>query len=84
MSDELPVHITNSFLDLLIRRIDLLEKEIKELKRFQDVTYEQYKLNINKKTPHKCLICDGNGFLSHAMCTRVDCKSCYGKGIVWG
>jgi|GEM_PF-3717939 hypothetical protein len=37
-----------------------------------------------RKMPYKCPICEGNGFNYHAMIHKVDCKTCEGKGIVWG
>lgn len=38
-----------------------LYEEVKELKRFQDITSQQYEKVINKKHPHKCPVCDFSG-----------------------
>lgn len=37
-----------------------LEKEIVELKRFQDITHQQYRKIISDRRPHKCPVCKGN------------------------
>jgi septal ring factor EnvC (AmiA/AmiB activator) len=76
------------------RRIDELESEIKELKRFQDVTHQQYQFIINRKHPHKCPVCEGKGKLFpdkpevgmvwDLKTNNQVCDPCEGKGIVWG
>lgn len=72
--------------DELSKEIGLLEARFRELERFQDVTHAQHRLFINKKSPHKCPMCDdgirlqpGSGGLG-----LTNCKTCEGKGIVWG
>ena len=72
-----------------------LEKCLKELNRFQDITHEQYKFNTKKK-PHKCPLCDGKGKDTNRLVMdgvkepstinmkNPDCIACEGKGIVWG
>jgi len=54
---------------LLQERIDKLESQLAEVKRFQDITHEQFKMNANtsqqtrpyeRKKPHKCPVCDGS------------------------
>jgi DnaJ-class molecular chaperone len=70
------------------KKIDKLEKSLKEIERFQDITHEEYKLNIKRKKPHKCPVCEGEGY--YALCIEAcsfkltSCESCEGKGIVWG
>jgi hypothetical protein len=63
----------------IIRQIQMLEKRLKEV--------EEILNNVTKKVgyrPHKCPICDGNG--GTVICGVVNeyCKTCKGKGIVWG
>lgn len=64
-----------------------IQKELMELKRFQDITHEQYK---NRKSPHKCPVCEGIGINCdigeiRGLPIKSDkCHSCEGKGIVWG
>jgi predicted nuclease with TOPRIM domain len=66
-------------------RVDELETEIKELKRFQDITHEQYKLITDRKRPHKCPVCDGFGKKLYLIAQESRlCDTCEGKGIVWG
>lgn len=79
-----------SYIDAINEKFNEIEKEIKELKRFQDITHEQYKA---KKTPHKCPVCEGCGNdkgirKDHPnfefFYTYSPCNACEGKGIVWG
>lgn len=41
-----------------------------------------------KQTPHKCPVCEGSGRYRLATAQRlddvIDCRTCDGKGIVWG
>lgn len=80
--------------DPLPNEIIQLEKRIKELERFQDITHLEYK---NTKKPHKCPICEGEGLNKSRLVMDAileqpstismknpDCKACEGKGIVWG
>lgn len=76
----------------VLKRLTLIEGEIKEINRFHDVTLAQYRINHIKK-PHKCPVCDGNGImwditnkegLPWPGSQKIECKSCEGKGIVWG
>lgn len=55
-------------------KLEDMEKEIKELKRFQDIANEKYQ---DKNRPYKCPVCNaGHNF-------QV-CSACGGKAIVWG
>ncbi len=72
--------------DELSKEIGLLEARFRELERFQDVTHAQHRLFVNRKVPHKCPMCNdgircapGSGGLG-----LTNCKTCEGKGIVWG
>jgi predicted RNase H-like nuclease (RuvC/YqgF family) len=75
-----------------------LEKQIKELKRFQDITHKQYQ---NRKKPHKCPVCEGTRYSKPEFITAMSvdgvqckvgdtifskslCGACEGKGIVCG
>lgn len=84
---------------LFRRKISDLENKLKELERFQDITDSQYKMLIKNKKPHKCPVCYGEGKnqTQSAVCEPfekriidslgrhfTECKSCDGKGIVWG
>lgn len=63
--------------DELINNIDV---QIVELKRFQDITHQEYMQR--RKTPHKCPVCDGLG--KATLFRDGICIPCEGKGIVWG
>lgn len=44
-------------------------------------------LPVNYNKPHKCPICDGSGGTKHPLTGFLAasvCRSCEGKGIVWG
>jgi hypothetical protein len=64
--------------DVLIR-LSNIESNVDEIVRFQDITHKQYQQLIKKKTPYKCVICDGSSFSKEGM----DCKACGGTCIVW-
>jgi|ERR1700722_7953263 len=72
------------------QRIDKLEKEIIELKRFQDITHKQYYSTDRK--PHRCPVCDGLGEFEMQSMEEIvkngghkfkKCRACE-NGIVWG
>lgn len=70
--------------DALLKEIAHFEARFRELERFRDITHLEYKA---KRKPHKCPVCDSQGWLLSSYLTdaeKVDCHSCEGKGIVWG
>jgi hypothetical protein len=66
-------------------RFENLEKQLIEVKRFQDITHEQY---MTRKRPHKCPVCGGCGLNKNILSSIPSmfpvCESCEGKGIIWG
>ncbi len=55
------------------------------------IDYIENNGKFKNKTPHKCPVCDGSGKVKEKLSSFVngkeilcDCKSCEGKGIVWG
>lgn len=89
----------------IYERLDKLEKwkeaaiekniqdnqRMKELERFQNITYEQFRNVALKRAPHKCPVCEGNpsGSISsyiggERQVEKIHCHACEGKGIVWG
>jgi len=56
------IYVSTQFdIDRITGEIDKLKLEIKEIKRFQDITHLQYKKVIGhaEKSPYKCPVCDG-------------------------
>lgn len=50
---------------------------------------EKEKFRNQDRKPHKCPVCDGSGFLGDVLLlslppTFAECKTCEGKGIIWG
>jgi hypothetical protein len=46
-----------------------------------------YQLIASQKIPHKCPLCEGIGYwhsVENNIASGGQCKSCEGKGIVWG
>ena len=84
------IYVSTQFdIDRITGEIDKLKLEIKEIKRFQDITHLEYKSN---KKPHKCPVCDGK-VLNEIKIQRtesgrdklvLECHACEGRGIVWG
>ncbi len=77
---EIPHH------DMLIDAMHDFEKRIVALEKHLPAEINkniQIKLEPEKK-PHKCIVCNGQGYTRRSMCTRLECVSCEGKGIVWG
>lgn len=78
----------------IYQRIDDLQKEILELKRFPDITHEKYKASINR-VPHECPVCEGEGKNKNKLVMdgikepstinlkHPACHACEGRGIVW-
>lgn len=63
----------------IVMRVCMLEN--RTIDPQQAITNLEYK---NTKKPHKCPICKGEGYLTFYIPKHIDCKSCEGKGFVWG
>lgn len=95
---ELPTELDIRLQDVE-RKVDGLGNSfIKLRKEFEsklDLDYKKWVQYFNevhpKKTPHKCPVCNGEGVMSNVdllsmprPSTFPRCKTCEGKGIVWG
>lgn len=58
--------------DLVIDKLNQLLEHFKEVE-----------INAYIKSPHKCPVCDGEGKRTGFL-TPFECRTCTGKGIVWG
>ena len=80
---------SQDYIKELKERMKKLEKDFESKLDIDYKKWCQYFNEVNsKKTPHKCPVCDGSGRYRLATAQRVDdvidCRSCEGKGIVWG
>lgn len=90
-NDEIHSAILNSIKNIekeIDERINELSEKLNNLISMPNIAWAKY-----NKTPHKCPVCDGSRnsrgryfdeFLRAGMETFIECKSCDGKGILWG
>lgn len=90
------IHLINKIEEHKIRQID---ENRKISARVEDIEAAIYKIEHSQKDhdhkiPHKCPVCEGRGIVATGLKieevygtdlkTSKDCKSCEGKGILWG
>ena len=74
------IYLENKIME---ERIKKIEENIQDLQEsYQGLSAElRYIMDNMNKKPHKCPVCDATGSIPP---TRMICKTCEGKGIVWG
>lgn len=81
--------VANHYLEVY-KRFENLEKNDFNRNEYYLSEFEKIKELINLNVPvdhkpHKCPVCDGKGLYQYSEYNlAIDCRSCEGKGVLWG